>query len=304
MGIAGKSVFSTKIRSEKVKGILLAGGKGTRLYPATLAISKQLLPIYDKPMIYYPLSVLMLAGIREILLISQKEFLPLFKNIFGDGRRLGINLQYASQDQPSGIAEALLIGEKFVENDDVALILGDNIFYGQGFSPVLRRALSSNRGATVFAYRVSNPKDFGVVYLNKDRKPELIIEKPKQPKSNLAVTGLYFYTNEVVSVAKTVKPSPRGELEITSVNQEFLRRGLLDVEVLGRGFAWLDTGLPASLLGASQFVETIESRQGVKVACLEEIAFQNGWIGDRELLDAIKDFRQSDYGRYLKSLLV
>ena len=285
-----------------MKGIVLAGGYGSRLYPATAAVSKQLLPIYDKPMIYYPLSVLMLAGIQEILLISQSEFLPLFQRLLGNGVQFGIRIEYRAQDTPRGIADAFLIGESFIGTDPVALILGDNIFYGQGFSPVLKRARSMSDGATVFAYRVTNPQEFGVVQLDAEGRPIAIAEKPKQPISNLAVTGLYFYSNDVVRIAREVQPSSRGELEITAVNQAYLDQGRLHVESLGRGFAWLDTGRPKSLLDASHFIETIESRQGIKVACLEEIAWSNGWVDRAALKRSAERYGNSEYGKYLDAL--
>lgn len=285
-----------------MKGILLAGGYGTRLYPATIGLSKQVLPIYDKPMVYYPLSVLMLTGIRDVLLISQSDNLPIYQRILGCGDRYGINLCYAAQDLPRGIADAFIVGEKFVGSDSVCLVLGDNIFYGQGFSPTLKRAVSNNTGATVFGYRVMNPRDFGVAEIGGDGLVKSLEEKPATPKSNIAVTGLYFYQNDVLSIAKGIQPSERGELEITSVNNEYLKQNRLRIEVLGRGFAWLDTGTPKSLLDAAHFIETVETRQGIKIACLEEIAWSNGWISQENLADAVRLHGNSDYGRYLGSL--
>ena len=287
-----------------MKGIILAGGSGTRLYPITRGVSKQLLPVYDKPMIYYPLSVLMLAGIRDILIITTPEDQPAFQRLLGDGSDFGINLSYAIQDSPDGLAQAFIIGEKFIGNDSVCLVLGDNIFYGQGFSPKLKQVASISTGATVFGYRVKDPERFGVVEFNDSGKVLSIEEKPLKPKSNYAVTGLYFYDNDVIDIAKNIEPSERGELEITCVNREYLKRGNLQVEKLGRGFAWLDTGTYDSLLEASSFVQTIEHRQGYKVACLEEIAFYQGWLSKVELENIAKTMAKNSYGQYLYSLLL
>jgi len=281
------------------KGIVLAGGSGTRLYPITRGISKQLLPVYDKPMIYYPLSVLMLAGIRDILIITTPEDSDSFRRLLGDGSDFGIKLEYAIQSSPDGLAQAFIIGEEFIGDHPVCLILGDNIFYGQGFGPMLRVASSNIGGATVFGYRVKDPENFGVIEFDGNGKVVSIEEKPSFPKSHFVVTGLYFYDNDVVNMAKQVEPSARGELEITSINQAYLERGALNVELLGRGFAWLDTGTHESLLEAAQFVETIELRQGYKVACLEEIAYMNGWLSKQALLEQAEQYRKNVYGSYL-----
>ncbi|MEG0488985.1 MAG: glucose-1-phosphate thymidylyltransferase RfbA, partial [Acinetobacter sp.] len=283
------------------KGIILAGGSGTRLYPITKGVSKQLLPIYDKPMIYYPLSVLMLAGIREVLIITTPEDVDSFKRLLGDGSLFGIELTYAVQPSPDGLAQAFIIGEDFIGQSNVCLVLGDNIFYGQGFTPMLKQAIARQQGATVFGYQVKDPERFGVVEFDQNKCAISLEEKPKHPKSNFAVTGLYFYDNDVIQIAKQVKPSDRGELEITTVNQMYLERGDLNVELLGRGFAWLDTGTHESLLEAAQFVETIEKRQGYKVACLEEIAFNNGWLSAEQILEIGQSMSKNDYGQYLIS---
>ncbi|MDI5934143.1 glucose-1-phosphate thymidylyltransferase RfbA [Halomonas kalidii] len=286
-----------------MKGIILAGGSGTRLYPITMGISKQLLPVYDKPMIYYPLSVLMLAGIRDVLIITTLEEQYCFKRLLGDGIQFGVNLQYAVQPSPDGLAQAFIIGEAFIGNDSVCLVLGDNIFYGHAFSPILKKAARREKGATVFGYQVRDPERFGVVEFDAKQRAISIEEKPKNPKSRFAVTGLYFYDNDVIELAKAVTPSDRGELEITSVNQAYLERGDLRVELLGRGFAWLDTGTHESLLEASQFVETIEKRQGFKIACLEEIGFNNGWLTANALSRSGNDHAKNGYGKYLLDLV-
>lgn len=285
------------------KGIILAGGSGTRLYPITKGVSKQLLPIYDKPMIYYPISVLMLAGIQDILIITTPEDKESFERLLGDGSQFGVRLQYAIQPSPDGLAQAFIVGEDFIGDSNVCLVLGDNIFYGQGFTPMLRQAVARQKGATVFGYQVKDPERFGVVEFDEQKRAVSLEEKPKDPKSHFAVTGLYFYDNNVIQIAKQVKPSERGELEITTVNQMYLERGDLNVELLGRGFAWLDTGTHASLLEAAQFVETLEKRQGYKVACLEEIAFNQGWLSKEKILEIGLSMSKNDYGQYLVSLV-
>lgn len=286
-----------------MKGIILAGGSGTRLYPSTHVISKQLLPIYDKPMIYYPLSVLMLAKIQDVLIISTPEDIGKYELLLGDGSNYGINLSYAIQEKPDGLAQAFVIAEEFIGNDSVCLILGDNVFYGNGLSGIVQNASKINKGAVVFGYQVKDPERFGVVEFDKKRNVVSIEEKPKNPKSNFAVTGLYFYDNDVIEIAKNVKPSDRGELEITSINQEYLSRGTLKVELLGRGFAWLDTGTHDSLIDASQFVQTVEQRQGFKIACLEEIAYRNHWINKEKLFQLSQKLQKSSYGIYLQNIL-
>ena len=286
-----------------MKGIILAGGSGTRLYPLTRAISKQLMPVYDKPMIYYPLSTLMLAGIKDILIISTPHDLPRFKELLQDGSELGINLSYAEQPSPDGLAQAFIIGEKFIGNDSVALILGDNIYYGPGLSKMLQKAANKEKGATVFGYQVKDPERFGVVEFDEEMNAVSIEEKPEHPRSNYAVTGLYFYDNDVVEISKNIKPSPRGELEITDVNKAYLDRGDLSVEVMGRGFAWLDTGTHESLLEASQYIETVQRMQNVQVANLEEIAYRMGYISREDVLALAQPLKKNEYGQYLLRLI-
>ena len=286
-----------------MKGIVLAGGSGTRLYPVTKGVSKQLLPVYDKPMIYYPLSVLMLAGIQDILIITTPEDQSSFIRTLGDGREFGINLSYVVQPSPDGLAQALILGEEFIDDSNVCLVLGDNIFWGQGFTSILKNASSRQKGASIFGYQVKDPERFGVVAFDENKKATSLEEKPEKPKSNFAVTGLYFYDKNVVEMAKRVKPSRRGELEITALNQMYMECGDLNVEILGRGFAWLDTGTHESLLEAAMFVETIEKRQGYKIACLEEIAWNNGWLSEKKLMQAAKALSKNSYGQYLADLI-
>ena len=285
-----------------MKGIILAGGSGTRLYPLTKAVSKQLMPIYDKPMIYYPMSILMLAGIKDILIISTPTDTPRFEQLFGDGSELGLNLEFKVQEEPNGLAEAFIIGEEFIGNDSICLILGDNIYYGGGLSKMLQRTAAKESGATVFGYHVNDPERFGVVEFDDQMHAVSIEEKPVEPKSNYAVTGLYFYDNKVVDIAKSIQPSPRGELEITDINKAYLEAGELEVEVMGRGFAWLDTGTHESLLEAGTFIETIEKRQNLKVACLEEISYRMGYITREQLIELAQPLKKNEYGQYMLRL--
>jgi len=306
MDMNNSKLSTTNSSLRSTKGIILAGGSGTRLYPITMGVSKQLLPIYDKPMIYYPLSVLMLAGINEVLIITTPEDKDSFKRLLGDGSQFGIELSYTVQPSPDGLAQAFILGEEFIANDDVCLVLGDNIFYGQGFTPKLKHAVQNaknGQGATIFGYQVKDPERFGVVEFDENKKAISVEEKPENPKSHYAVTGLYFYDNSVINIAKNVKPSPRGELEITCVNNAYLEQQQLNVELLGRGFAWLDTGTHESLLEAAQFVETIEKRQGYKIACLEEIAFNNGWLTKAEIEALAKPLLKNGYGQYLTDII-
>ena len=286
-----------------MKGIVLAGGAGTRLHPTTLGVSKQLLNVYDKPMIYYPISILMLAKIRDILIITTPEDQASFKRLLGDGSHFGVNFTYAIQPKPEGLAQAFIIGEEFIGNDSVALVLGDNIFYGANLEKVLKRAVSNTEGATVFGYYVCDPERFGVVEFDSEGKAISIEEKPQNPKSNYAVTGLYFYDNKVVDITKTIKPSARGELEITAVNNEYLKMGELNVELFKQGYAWLDTGTHESLLDAANFIRTIETRQGLQIACLQEIAYRNKWMTKKEVIQSVKDMQKTDYGKYLMKLV-
>ncbi len=291
-----------KKEQSKMKGIILAGGSGTRLYPLTMVTSKQLLPIYDKPMIYYPLSTLMLAGIREILIISTPEDTPKYEHLFGDGSHFGISLQYKVQEKPEGLAQAFILGAEFIGDDSVAMILGDNVYYGSGMRKILQQAAAKPTGATVFGYHVKDPERFGIVEFDPNGKVLSVEEKPEHPKSNYAITGLYFYDNRVVEIAKNVKPSARGELEITDINDAYLQLGELNVQLLGRGFTWLDTGTHQTLVDATNFVKTIEDHQGVKIAALEEIAYINGWIGKKELLESAKLMSKNGYGQYLQKV--
>ncbi|MGU9999229.1 glucose-1-phosphate thymidylyltransferase RfbA [Latilactobacillus curvatus] len=286
-----------------MKGIILAGGSGTRLYPITRALSKQLIPIYDKPMIYYPMSVLMLAGIQDIMIISTPTDTPRFKELFGNGNDLGLNIEYAVQEQPNGLAEAFVIGADFIGDDSVCLILGDNIYYGGGLSEMLQRVAQKESGATVFGYHVNDPERFGVVDFDENMHAKSIVEKPEHPASNYAVTGLYFYDNQVVDIAKNIKPSPRGELEITDINKAYLEKGQLDVELMGRGFAWLDTGTHDSLQEASSFIATVQKRQNLKVACLEEIAYRMNYIDKAKVIELAQPLKKNDYGQYLLRLV-